>query len=91
MRRRDFLLVSAGSASGALLGLLEAGSAAPAAASVAGPGTADDGRFVVTAWLALERDGGARVRVHKSEMGQGVLTALPMLIAEELDLPLERV
>jgi CO/xanthine dehydrogenase Mo-binding subunit len=31
------------------------------------------------------------VQVHKSEMGQGVLTALPMLVAEELRLPFERV
>lgn len=44
-----------------------------------------------SAWLTLLPDGRVRVQVHKSEMGQGVLTALPMLIAEELELPMSRV
>lgn len=44
-----------------------------------------------SAWLTLLPDGRIQVQVHKSEMGQGVLTALPMLIAEELELPLTKV
>jgi CO/xanthine dehydrogenase Mo-binding subunit len=45
----------------------------------------------VSAWLTLRPDGSIVVQVHKAEMGQGVLTALPMLIAEELGLPLSKV
>ncbi|MSR00344.1 MAG: hypothetical protein EXR88_02935 [Gammaproteobacteria bacterium] len=41
----------------------------------------------IAVWLTMLPDGSAFVQVHKSEMGQGVLTALPMLIAEELELP----
>lgn len=49
------------------------------------------GALQTCAWLTLLPDGRVRIEVHKSEMGQGVLTALPMLIAEELELPLSRV
>ncbi|NCW58485.1 MAG: xanthine dehydrogenase family protein molybdopterin-binding subunit, partial [Gammaproteobacteria bacterium] len=44
-----------------------------------------------SAWLTMQPDGSILVTVHKAEMGQGVLTALPMLIAEELGLPMSRV
>lgn len=36
-------------------------------------------------WLRIETDGTITIVVGKSEMGQGVRTALPMLVAEELD------
>ncbi|MBL0125766.1 MAG: xanthine dehydrogenase family protein molybdopterin-binding subunit [Betaproteobacteria bacterium] len=42
-------------------------------------------------WIELTTDGGARSAVPRCEMGQGVYTALAMLAAEELDIPLERV
>lgn len=38
----------------------------------------------VNAWIAIGTDGAITIRVAQSEMGQGVHTALPMLIAEEL-------
>ena len=40
--------------------------------------------FLPNAWLELESDGGAKIWCGKSEVGQGVRTALPMLVAEEL-------
>jgi isoquinoline 1-oxidoreductase beta subunit len=38
----------------------------------------------INAWIVIEPDDTVIVRVAKSEMGQGALTALPMLVAEEL-------
>src|SRR3977135_3234831 len=40
--------------------------------------------FSPNAWLELSSDGGAKIWCGKSEMGQGVRTALPMIVAEEL-------
>jgi isoquinoline 1-oxidoreductase beta subunit len=41
--------------------------------------------FAPNAWLRLGADESVRVILDRSEMGQGVTTALPMLLAEELD------
>ena len=41
--------------------------------------------FAPNAWLRVAGDGSVTVLVDRSEMGQGVSTALPMLVAEELD------
>jgi isoquinoline 1-oxidoreductase beta subunit len=49
------------------------------------------GAVALNGWVALNPDGTVAVVVPRSEMGQGVNTALPMLVAEELDVPLDRV
>ncbi len=36
------------------------------------------------AWLVIDADDSVLIRVSKSEMGQGIFTALPMIVAEEL-------
>jgi isoquinoline 1-oxidoreductase subunit beta len=38
----------------------------------------------IDAWLIIEPDDSVTIRVPKSEMGQGIFTSLPMLVAEEL-------
>jgi isoquinoline 1-oxidoreductase beta subunit len=43
------------------------------------------GGFGLNAWVTLTTDDRVICGVHRAEMGQGVCTALPMLIAEELD------
>jgi nicotinate dehydrogenase subunit B len=42
------------------------------------------------AWLRINPDGTATVTTGKVELGQGILTALKQIAAEELDLPLDR-
>lgn len=54
--------------------------AAPAAADGGTPAS-----FAPNAYLRIDPDDTVTVAVGKSEMGQGVLTSLPMIVAEELD------
>ncbi|MCA1856461.1 molybdopterin-dependent oxidoreductase [Massilia oculi] len=46
------------------------------------------GMVGLNGWIAIAPDGAVSVVVPRSEMGQGVHTALPMLVAEEMDLPM---
>jgi len=87
--RRQFMIRAAGAASGAWLSLelSVAGARERQEATMSSPPTA----WRSSAWLTMQPDGSILVTVHKAEMGQGVLTALPMLIAEELGLPMSRV
>jgi isoquinoline 1-oxidoreductase beta subunit len=41
--------------------------------------------FAPDVWVRLDADGTVTIQVAKSEVGQGVLTSLAMLLAEELD------
>ena len=47
--------------------------------------------FAPNAWVRIEPDGAVTVLVGSSEMGQGVMTSIPMLLAEELDADWPRV
>jgi hypothetical protein len=51
----------------------------------------EGGAVALNGWVAIAPDGTVSVVVPRSEMGQGVHTALPMLLAEELDAPLSSV
>lgn len=44
-----------------------------------------DASYALNPFVRISRDGTVTVVVNKSEMGQGVYTALPMLVAEELE------
>ena len=81
--RRQFLKLSvaSGFALGAfpLLGQAQAGAAAPAAAAALKP-TQQPAAFV-----QIARDGTTTVTINRLDFGQGVQTALPMILAEELD------
>lgn len=46
---------------------------------------APKGESWLTGWLRIGTDGTVTVAVPRQEMGQGITTALPMLVAEELD------
>src|SRR6476659_3959805 len=79
LARRRFIVGSAAAGGGLALGLtLPLGtSAAPAAATA--PGSE------VNAWVLIRPDETCVVRVVRSEMGQGTLTGLAQLVAEELE------
>ncbi|WP_151636416.1 xanthine dehydrogenase family protein molybdopterin-binding subunit [Noviherbaspirillum aerium] len=55
------------------------------------PLPAKAGEVMLNGWIRMARDGTVTVAMPQCEMGQGVFTALPMLVAEELDVPLEQV
>src|SRR5471032_2815260 len=46
---------------------------------------ASDSAFKANAWVAIGGDGIITIVSPASEMGQGVMTTLPLLIAEDLD------
>jgi isoquinoline 1-oxidoreductase beta subunit len=47
--------------------------------------------FALNPFIRIGADGRVVIMVNKSEMGQGVYTSLPMLIAEELEVDLSRI
>src|SRR5205807_10095032 len=49
------------------------------------------GNKMLDAWIRINADGTATVFTGKVELGQGIVTALAQIAAEELDLPLVRV
>ncbi len=57
---------------------------------VAGAATEPSG-FAPFAWLAIEPNGRTVITIGRTEMGQGVRTSLPMLLAEELDADWDRI
>src|SRR5207244_1472267 len=87
MTRRSFLTAGSALGGGLVVGLLlprPAGSGRTRwRAEAAGQTT-----FVPNAWIRIAEDGSTTLVIDKSEMGQGVATSLPMLIAEELDVDL---
>jgi isoquinoline 1-oxidoreductase beta subunit len=52
---------------------------------------AGDAPSEITAWIVIAPDDRVTIRIARSEMGQGITTALPMLVAEELGCDWENV
>ncbi len=52
------------------------------------PAALPDAKFPLNGWVMVSVDGRVTLMLAKSEMGQGVMTSLAMLVAEELDVPL---
>jgi nicotinate dehydrogenase subunit B len=85
LSRRQF-----GKAAGALVLSFSLAPPFALAAPVKLPGSLDKNRML-DAWLRIDADGSATVFTGKVELGQGILTALAQIAAEELDLPLSRI
>lgn len=82
--RRDFCRGSAALGGGLVLAMT-----LPAFAG--GPRSGAAVQSQLNAWLKIGADDGITVLVDRSEMGQGVYTALPTLLAEELEVDLPRI
>src|SRR5688572_24007925 len=82
LSRRDFLKTSVVMGGGLVLAFVIPGAKRFAFANQAADGTA---AFAPNAFLRIGSDDTVTVLIAHSEMGQGIWTALPMLIAEDLD------
>ena len=85
MNRRDFIQVASTAGSGLILGLY-----LPSTNKLTGrslPSTT----FEPNAWIKVQSDNFVRIMVAKSEMCQGVVTSLPMIVADEMDLDWSKV
>jgi isoquinoline 1-oxidoreductase beta subunit len=83
--RRRFMTGAAGFTFGVGLGV-------PALQFAAGEALAADAKnTVVNPWVSISTDGTIAIMSPASEMGQGSLTSLPLILAEELDADWSRV
>jgi isoquinoline 1-oxidoreductase beta subunit len=78
--RRGFLKTSLAGTTGLVIGFYLPGRSEALAASAAGAAPA-----ALNAWMRIGADDSVTILIDKSEMGQGILTALCMLAAEELE------
>lgn len=81
MERRNFLKVSAGAAGGMILSFY-----LPPAQAAAAPAN-----FSPNAFITIDGKGQVTMVMPFVEMGQGTYTAIPMLIAEELEIDIAKV
>src|SRR5206468_1025899 len=49
------------------------------------PAAAKPSHPELTAWVVIQSDDSVLIRIARSDMGQGIFTSLPMLVAEELE------
>ena len=86
LSRRYFLLTATSAAGGLMLGIGVGPTDASAATVVAQPWNEDNAYAAneIDAWIAIDPDDSILIRYQRSEMGQGSMTALPMIINEEL-------
>ena len=81
--RRTFLVSSAAVGGGFALGINPFGGSAVVRAA--------DGSPELTAWVVIRPDDTVVIRIARSEMGQGTLTGLAQMVAEELECDWARV
>lgn len=84
--RRRFLISTAAVGGGLVLGFFLPGRETEAANIAQQPWTPPTpGGNEINAWLVIGSDDTVTIRVAQSEMGEGVFTSMPMLVAEELE------
>lgn len=95
LSRRAFLTAGLATGGGLMLALslpLEArGERSPGGASGAATGAAGVPATQLTAFIRIAADGTVTIMAKNPELGQGIATSLPMIIADELDVAWENV
>src|SRR5947208_16119016 len=86
VNRREFLTTGAAAGASLVIGLY-----LPAFDPRAPHAPAAPGPFKPNAWIEIAPDGAVTIWTGRSEMGQGVRTAMPMIVAEELEADWTRV
>ncbi len=87
--RRNFLRQSAVSGGGLVIGYFA--STSEAVAQVITKPSDQSGNFTPSAFIRIGSDGSITLISKQPEIGQGIKTALPMVIAEELEVPWKNV
>jgi isoquinoline 1-oxidoreductase beta subunit len=85
LTRRHFIVTASTAAGGLMVGIGAAPRRAEAVTIAAQPW--DESAYnqhEIDAWIVIDPDDSVLIRYQRSEMGQGSMTALPMIITEEL-------
>jgi len=82
--RRKFIATSAAASGGMVIGFSIPTATQAAVNMNPWESPMDKDGDEINAWLTVGRDGSITVRIGQSEMGQGVFTSMPMIVAEEL-------
>ncbi len=90
--RRSFIRTALAAGGGMMLGFSIPGLPKANAATAEGKAWLDEGTNTeINAWLTIGTDGVVTIRCPHTEMGQGGMTSVAMMIAEELDTPWENI
>lgn len=84
LSRRDFLKRTGQATGGLVLALSFAGCGRPSEQAASAVDAATE-EFMPNVYVNLKSDGMVEIHCHRSEMGQGIRTCLPQVIADELD------
>ena len=91
INRADFVRLGSMFAGSLVLGVGANGCSNQSQGAPAGSAATETAGFKPNAWLIVHPDEKATIFVNKSEMGQGVATGMPTIVADELDIPMENV
>jgi len=94
LNRADFMRLGSLYGGSLVLGVGAGGCAnqsSTAPASSPAPNATETGGFRPNAWVIVHPDEKVTIVVARSEMGQGVATGMPTIVADELDIPFENV
>jgi isoquinoline 1-oxidoreductase subunit beta len=89
--RRDFLVRSSAITGGAFLSIAVPPALIGNAAQAAESATASTTSYTPSIWFTITPDGMTTMHIVKAEMGQHIGTALAQIIAEELEVPWDKV